>query len=95
GFMGKFFIFIAAYQSGARWLLAIAIVGVVISIYYYFGWIRHAYFNKWSTPSEVDKPRPARTPVGMLAGVTLAALALASIVIGFYQAPLAQLLVTR
>ena len=28
GFMGKFFVFIAAYEAGARWLLAIAATGV-------------------------------------------------------------------
>jgi NADH-quinone oxidoreductase subunit N len=33
GFMGKLFVFIAAFQAGARWLLVIAAAGVVISIY--------------------------------------------------------------
>src|SRR3712207_8628726 len=41
----KLFVFIAAYQAGARWLLAIAAAGVAISIYYYFGWIKAAFFE--------------------------------------------------
>ena len=32
--------------------------------------------------------RPERTPVGAAAGIALGALALASIVLGFYQGPL-------
>lgn len=95
GFMGKFFIFVSAYQAGARWLLAIAIVGVVISFYYYFGWLKEAFFNRQLPQGVEQEPRPARTPVGLLAGLTLAALALASIAIGFYQAPLAQFLTAR
>lgn len=95
GFMGKFLIFVSAYQAGARWLLAIAVFGVVISFYYYFGWLKEAFFARRQFPSDVADPRPARTPVGLLAGITLALLALASVAIGFYQAPLAQLLASR
>lgn len=95
GFMGKFFIFVSAYQAGARWLLAIAIVGVVISFYYYFGWLKEVFFNRQLPQDGELAQRPARTPVGLLAGFTLAALALASVAIGFYQAPLAQFLTAR
>jgi NADH-quinone oxidoreductase subunit N len=97
GFMGKLLIFIAAFQSGARALLAIAIVGVVISIYYYFGWIKAAFFETWQPPAEPGQgpARPPRTPVGWATGVALAALALASLFIGFYPGPLGQWLVMR
>src|SRR6185369_3880194 len=64
GFMGKLFVFIAAFQAGARWLLAIAAVGVVISIYYYFGWIKAAFFETWTPPATEGPTRPPRTPVG-------------------------------
>ena len=43
--MGKFFIFVAAFQAGLYGLLGVAIAAVVISIYYYFGWIRAAFFE--------------------------------------------------
>jgi NADH-quinone oxidoreductase subunit N len=96
GFMGKLFVFISAYQSGARVLLFIAAAGVVVSIYYYFGWIKAAFFETWTPPVGSTTPlRPQRTPVGFVAGATLVALALASIVLGFYPGPLGQLLTLR
>jgi NADH-quinone oxidoreductase subunit N len=95
GFMGKLFVFIAAFQAGMRWLLAIAAVGVVVSIYYYFGWIKAAFFETWTPPANAPDPRPARTPVGLLAGLALGALAFASLLLGFYQGQFGQLLTLR
>ena len=97
GFMGKIFIFIAAFKAGLYALLAVAIVGVVVSIYYYFGWIKAAYFSTWTAPlleGETDT-RPARTPVSLTAGVTLAMLAAATIILGFYQGALGEWLLSR
>ena len=45
GFVAKLLLFIAAFQAGLYGLLGVAVIGVVISIYYYFGWIRALYFN--------------------------------------------------
>jgi NADH-quinone oxidoreductase subunit N len=95
GFMGKLFVFISAYQSGARVLLFIAAGGVVISIYYYFGWIKAAFFETWTPPVESAPVRPKPTQVGVIAGVTLGALALTSVALGFYQGPLGQWLTLR
>lgn len=96
GFMGKLFVFIAAFQAGARALLAIAALGVVVSIYYYFGWIKAAFFETWTPPADVQSPpRPSRTAVGAMAGITLGGLALASIALGFYQGPLGEWLAVR
>lgn len=97
GFMGKLFIFIAAFKAELYPLLGVAIIGVVISIYYYFGWIKAAYFETWTAPAlegETDT-RPARTPVGLMAGVTLATLAAATIVLGFYQGSFGEWLLTK
>jgi NADH-quinone oxidoreductase subunit N len=44
GFIAKVLLFIVAYQAGLYGLLAVAIIGVVISIYYYFAWIRSIFF---------------------------------------------------
>lgn len=97
GFMGKLVIFIAAFKAELYTLLVVAIVGVIVSIYYYFGWIKAAYFETWTAPvleGETDT-RPARTRVGLMAGVTLASLALATVVLGFYQGALGEWLLAK
>jgi len=90
GFVGKFLIFVAAFQAGLHGLLAVAAAGVVVSIYYYFGWIRAAFFASGDGPGE---GRPARTPVGWAMTVALGGLALASVLLGFYQGPFGHWLV--
>ncbi len=97
GFMGKLFIFMAAFRAELYLLLGVAIVGVVISIYYYFGWIKAAFFATWRPAGgEGGEPvRSAGTPVGLAAGVTLATLAFASVLLGFYQGPLGEWLALR
>lgn len=98
GFMGKLLIFVAAFKAGLFWLLGVAILGVIASIYYYFGWIKAAFYEPWRAPlleGETPEERPAGTPVGFFAGATLAVLALASLVLGFYQGPLGAWLTTR
>jgi len=90
GFLGKFFVFVAAFRAGHFGLLAVAIAGVVISIYYYFGWIRATYFSDESPLSE-DTRRRVDAGAGTLVRLALAALAAASVVLGFYQGPLGRL----
>jgi NADH-quinone oxidoreductase subunit N len=86
GFMGKLLIFVAAFQAHLYGLLVVAIIGVVISIYYYFGWIRAAFFE---TPViGTPPPRPAITAPAWLGIATLALLGIATVVLGFYQQPL-------
>ncbi|MGH7994811.1 MAG: NADH-quinone oxidoreductase subunit N [Opitutaceae bacterium] len=84
GFMGKFFVFVAAFEAHLYWLLAIAIAGVTVSIYYYFGWVRAAYFDTWRPSTELA-PRPERTSVDLWSRLAALGLALASVVLGFYQ----------
>jgi NADH-quinone oxidoreductase subunit N len=92
GFMGKLLVFVSAFQAGLYWLLAVAIAGVVVSIYYYFGWIRAAFFQNWEAPDVpgdvLERPKP--TPVNPGIAVVLALLALASIVLGIWQTPVTQ-----
>lgn len=68
GFFGKFLLLKSALaradaMPGLYWLIGVAIVGVVISLYYYFGVIRAAY---WPTETEltegapIEVSRPAR-----------------------------------
>jgi NADH-quinone oxidoreductase subunit N len=66
GFFGKFLLLKAVVEHGASnsayyWLVAIAIIGVVISIYYYFGVVRAIYWSKESTDlSPISVSIPAR-----------------------------------
>jgi NADH-quinone oxidoreductase subunit N len=90
GFLGKLFVFVAAFKAGHFGLLLVAIAGVVISIYYYFGWIRAAYFSDES-PLAPETRRRVGVGAGMALRLALAALAAASVVLGFYQGPLGRL----
>jgi NADH-quinone oxidoreductase subunit N len=65
GFFGKFLLFKAALEQGAQnhgyyWLVAIALAGVVISIWYYFGIIRAIY---WSRDAYDLSPIPISIPI--------------------------------
>lgn len=89
GFVGKALVFVAAFQAGYYVLLALAIVGVVLSIFYYFGWIKQAVFDFGPQPAD-EPPRalPESAPLGPGGRLTLAALAVASVVLGVFQGPL-------
>ncbi|MEM1223824.1 MAG: NADH-quinone oxidoreductase subunit N [Verrucomicrobiota bacterium] len=84
GFIGKLFLFVAAYQAGLYGLLGVSIIGVVISIYYYFGWIRECYFsNRSSEP--IAKSGHAETFSDKF---VLGALVVAMVVLGLFPAAL-------
>ncbi len=80
GFIGKLFIFVAAFQAGLYGLLGVAIVGVVISIYYYFGWVREAWFS--TEPASAAPAEPAGLP--LRDRLVLGALVAATVVFGLY-----------
>mgnify|MGYP003694561553 CR=1 FL=1 len=48
GFVGKFYLFSAAYDRGWTWLVIVGVVATAVSLYYYLGVIRAMYFR----PSE-------------------------------------------
>ena len=93
GFIGKFLIFVAAFQAGLYVLLGVAIVGVVISIYYYFGVLKHAFFDIWSFVDEEEEgeAQPAAQPgelLTFLGRVTILVAIVGTVVLGFFQGPL-------
>jgi NADH-quinone oxidoreductase subunit N len=45
GFVGKFYVFAAAYDSGWWWLVLAGVIGTVISLYYYLAVIRSLYMR--------------------------------------------------
>lgn len=96
GFVGKLLIFVAAFKAGLYWVLAIAFGGVIVSIYYYFGWIKAAFFTTLRAPEPGGGGAPpALTRVGLAAGVALLALALGSVLLGLYPGALGAWLVAR
>jgi NADH-quinone oxidoreductase subunit N len=97
GFMGKLLIFIFAFKAGLFGLLTVAVIGVVISIYYYFAWIRAAFFpSAQQTPDPgMESPVPRIVGVGLPIAAAMVLLAACSIALGFYQGPLGAWLVAR
>lgn len=95
GFIGKLLLFYAAFKAELYGLLGVAIVGVVISIYYYFGWIKEATFRFWKLPvldgEEPEVPREWPEVSG-LGKITLGVLALLTLLLGLYQGPLSSLI---
>jgi NADH-quinone oxidoreductase subunit N len=73
GFFGKFLLLRSALQAGASnpglyWLAGVAIVGVVISLYYYFGVVRAVYWGEDDhAAAPVSIGWPARTALGLCA----------------------------
>jgi NADH-quinone oxidoreductase subunit N len=66
GFFGKFLLLKAVVeqartQPAYAWLLAVALVGIVISLYYYFGVVRAIYWPK--APGETEPTASAPIPV--------------------------------
>ncbi len=52
GFVGKYYLFSAAIEQGYIWLVIVAILTSVISLYYYVGVVRQMYFQ----PATDDSP---------------------------------------
>ncbi|MED5382266.1 MAG: proton-conducting transporter membrane subunit, partial [Verrucomicrobiota bacterium] len=76
GFFGKFLLVksVAAKafgDAGYFALLAVAVFGVVVSIYYYFGIIRAIY---WSKDTSVDSPVSVAWPTRIALGLCVAAI---------------------
>lgn len=81
GFLGKWLVFAAAFQAGLVWLVIVAGVGVVASLYYYLAPVRGMFFE----PPPPDAPAleldlPYRTCLSVLMGL--------AIILGVAPAPL-------
>ncbi len=80
GFIGKFFVFGAALREGFLFLAAVGVVNSVISVFYYFGVVRQAFF---------EAPKDA-TPIPVAPLVTFSLVVTAALVLAFaiYPEPL-------
>jgi NADH-quinone oxidoreductase subunit N len=45
GFVGKFYVFSAAYDHGWTWLLIVGVLATLVSLYYYLGVVRAIYMR--------------------------------------------------
>ncbi len=72
GFMGKLFLFSAAWGHGFNWLVVTAVLNTAVSIYYYLNFIRHAYTRE----AEDAAPAVPRTADGIVWGGVLSCLLL-------------------
>jgi NADH-quinone oxidoreductase subunit N len=87
GFIAKLLLISVAYEAKLYLSLSAMVIGVVISIYYYFGWIREIVFKP--RPS-FDEDEPSLDPWTKLANIgflklVLVILAVASIILGIWQ----------
>jgi NADH-quinone oxidoreductase subunit N len=61
GFIGKFYVFAAAYDHGFWWLIVVGVVATMVSAYYYLGIVRAMYFRESAeltlAPSGGSPPR--------------------------------------
>ena len=46
GFVGKFYVFSAAYRHGWTWLVIVGVVATLVSLYYYLGVVRAMYMRR-------------------------------------------------
>ncbi len=84
GFAGKFLVFVAAIEKGYIALVIIAMINVVVSLYYYLLVIRAAYVLE---PAQPLPPLVVSVPMKVLAGASTAAIVAA----GFFPYWLIQL----
>ncbi|MEE8472088.1 MAG: NADH-quinone oxidoreductase subunit N [Dehalococcoidia bacterium] len=80
GFTTKFYLFAAAAREGLLWLVALAMVNSLISLYYYLLVIKQMYMVPPSEPGRLRVP-------GLLKGI-LVLLLFGIVIIGIYPAPL-------
>ncbi len=80
GFFGKFLLFSTALNQNLILLLALAVIGVICSLYYYLSVIRTIYFSK---TSEVYQPLITARSTRWIFGLLMILI----IFVGFYQAP--------
>jgi NADH-quinone oxidoreductase subunit N len=70
GFIGKFYVFAAAYDRGWWWLIVAGVIATMISAYYYLGIVRAMYFRDAAelqlAPAGGSPPRDVLLSAGVL-----------------------------
>lgn len=86
GFIGKFYLFAAIMKDGLIWLMVVAVLNSVISLYYYLEIVRQMYI----LPPETEEPVSVSSA---LSGALLIAV-MGVLILGLYPAPLIELIRT-
>ena len=87
GFIAKLLLMTVAFEAKLYLSLTAMVIGVVISIYYYFGWIREVVFNprpSFSDDEPVHDPWTKLSDIRLLK-LVLIVFAVVSIVFGLWQ----------
>ena len=84
GFIGKVLIFYAAFQAGLYSLLAVSLIGVVLSVVYYFDWLLMAFSSNHPFPSSQGQGPSLDLKVHPLQRAVMVCLAGATILLGLY-----------
>ena len=89
GFIAKLMLFNVAFEAKLYVSLVAMVIGVVVSIYYYFGWIREICFEPKPSFDDDEKPEDPWTKlqdIGLLKWTVLI-FAFISFVFGLWQGP--------
>jgi NADH-quinone oxidoreductase subunit N len=75
GFVGKFYVFAAAYERDWIWLMIVGVAATLVSLYYYLGVVRAMYFRSpvelQLMPAGGSPPREATLQVGVALAVVV------------------------
>jgi NADH-quinone oxidoreductase subunit N len=71
GFVGKFYVFAAAYRHGWTWLVIVGVLATLVSLYYYLGLVRAMFMRRTEdlqlAPIGGSPPRDALLQASVLA----------------------------
>ncbi|MGQ0667393.1 MAG: NADH-quinone oxidoreductase subunit N [Nitrospiraceae bacterium] len=87
GFIGKFYVFLAAVEAGMTWLAVLALIFAAISAYYYLRLVMVMYMRE---PGEITATSP-RFVMSPTLSIVLACAVAGVVIFGFYPNPLVNL----
>lgn len=72
GFFAKFYIFMAAWQGGARWLVVVGLLTTIVGLYYYLRLLRAMFILPPANASPIPAPRSITTALVVSAVLVVA-----------------------
>ncbi len=85
GFIGKFFLFSAAVANGYTWLVIVAVLASVVSVYYYFRVVVHLWTRPAAAGVRIHVPLGAVLTIGVSGVMALLLGILPSLLFGLAQ----------